>query len=114
MVDEEKAVEDLARGLPFGEEIVSLARDFNGVNSLEARISRDADQLDLILELKQQQDLGNRYAQEWLSYAIERLLTPGAREMADEIMKTDSTEWWFEKKKELWVNGPENKKYAKR
>ena len=67
-------------------------------------MARDADQLDLILELKEQQDLGNRYAKEWLSYAVERLLTPRAREMAHEICRTDSTEWWFEKKKALWVN----------
>jgi hypothetical protein len=28
--------------------------------------------------------------------------------MAQEILETDSTEWWFEKKTEWWVNGPQN------
>ena len=105
-VDEEGAVRDLARDLPFGGEITSLTHEFNAGESLEARISKDADQLDLILELKQQQDLGNRYAVEWLSYAIKRLLTESAKEMAREILNTDSTDWWFEKKTSLWVNGP--------
>ena len=59
-VDEDKAVQDLSKDLPFGDDIISLTREFNEGNSLEARISRDADQLDLILELKEQQDLGNR------------------------------------------------------
>lgn len=109
-VDENKAVGDLARNLPFGDEIISLTREFNSGESLEARISRDADQLDLILELKEQQDLGNKYAEEWLFYAQKRLLTENAKKMAREILSTDSTAWWFEKKTDLWVNGPSNDK----
>jgi putative hydrolase of HD superfamily len=107
-VDEEKAVEDLAQGLPVRDEIVSLTREFSSGSSLEARLSRDADQLDLILSLKEQQDLGNAYAREWLHYALKRLQTESGRKMAQEILETDSTEWWFEKKTEWWVNGPQN------
>jgi putative hydrolase of HD superfamily len=105
-VNEEKAVGDMAQGLPFGEQIVSLTREYNLGESLEARISRDADQLDLILELKKHQDLGNPHAGDWLSYAMKRLVTERAKEMAKEILATDWTDWWFEKKTELWVNAP--------
>jgi putative hydrolase of HD superfamily len=107
-IDEDKAVQDLAKGLPIRDEIVSLTREFNKGKSLEACISRDADQLDLILSLKEEQDLGNAYAREWLRYAVKRLQTESARKMAQEILETDSTEWWFEKKTEWWVNGPQN------
>jgi putative hydrolase of HD superfamily len=107
-IDEERAVADLAQGLPVGDEIVSLTREFTRGKSLEARISRDADQLDLILSLKEQQDLGNGYAREWLHYAVKRLQTESGRKMAKEILETDSTEWWFEKNTEWWVNGPQN------
>jgi 5'-deoxynucleotidase YfbR-like HD superfamily hydrolase len=107
-IDEDKAVQDLAKGLPIREEIVSLTREFAEGQSLEACISRDADQLDLILSLKEEQDLGNAYAREWLHYAVKRLQTASARKMAEEILETDSTEWWFEKKTEWWVNGPQN------
>ncbi len=102
-VDEEKALGDLSQELPFGGEIVALFQEFKGGDSVEARISRDADQLDLILELKEQLDLGNKYASEWLHYALERLHTESARKMALEILDTDSTEWWFVKKREWWV-----------
>jgi len=112
-VDEEKAVNDLAKGLPFGEDIISLTHEFNRGESLEARISRDADQIDLIVELKEQQDLGNRYAKDWLKYALQRLQTENAKKMAIEILNTDSTDWWFEKKTERWVNGPEAKLHVK-
>lgn len=107
-VEEEKAVADAAKNLPFGDTILTLSREFLAGRSLEATISRDADQLDLILSLKEQLDIGNPYARDWLHYALKRLQTQGARTLADEIMSTDSTEWWFEKKMEWWVNGPQN------
>ena len=113
-VDEEKAIKDLAGKIPFGDEIVSIIDEFNAGESMEARISRDADQLDLILELKEQCDLGNRYAEDWLYYAIKRLITEKARRMAEEILKTDSTDWWFDKKTDLWINGPDNNQKDKK
>ncbi len=111
--DEDKALKDLAANLPFGGEIVDLVREFNAGESVEARLARDADQLDLILELKGQLDLGNKYASEWMDYALKRLQSPTAKEMAESIIETDSTEWWFEKRTDLWVNelsGPPREK----
>ena len=109
-VYEDKAIQDLAQELSFGDEIISLTREFSDGESLEARISRDADQIDLILELKEQQDLGNKTAGEWLYYAEKRLVTESAKRLAIEVMNTKFTDWWFEKKSEWWVNGPENDK----
>jgi len=105
-VNENKAVNDLARKLSFGQEIVSLIDEFNSRETLEAQLSQDADQLDFILELKRQQDLGNISAAEWLKYSAKRLITDFAKTLADEIVTTDSSDWWFKKKEELWVNGP--------
>jgi putative hydrolase of HD superfamily len=111
-VDEDKAMKDLAQGLPFGDELISLTREFNRGESLEAGISKDADQLALIVELKEQQDLGNKYAAEWIHYALKRLRTENAKEMAHEILDTDCTDWWFEKKTDWWVNGPANNDHS--
>ncbi|MFC1534427.1 HD domain-containing protein [Thermodesulfobacteriota bacterium] len=112
-VDEDMAMEDMTREIPSGDEIISIINEFNTGESIEACISRDADQLDLIMELKEQKDLGNRYAEDWLYYAIKRLLTKSGKKMAQEILKTDSTDWWFDKKTDLWVNGPANNQKAK-
>ena len=106
-VNEDKAVRDLAQKLPFGQEIISLIDEFNSRETPEARLSQDADQLDFILELKRQLDLGNKSAAEWLRYAVKRLITDFAKKLADEIIKTGSSDWWFKKNKELWVNGPD-------
>jgi putative hydrolase of HD superfamily len=108
-VDEEGALRDQVRGLPFGDRIRELVMEFTEGRSLEATLSKDADQLDLILELKEQQDLGNRYAVDWLSFALKRLLTDAGRRVAAEALTTDSAEWWFDKKTDWWVNGPQNR-----
>jgi len=108
IVDEEKAVRDQVEGLPFGDEISRLIREFNTLKTLEARLAKDADQLDLILELKEQLDLGNSQAGEWLSFALKRLLTDGGKRLAEEIMTTERDSWWFDKKTDWWINGPKN------
>ena len=106
--DEEGALRDQVQNLQFGPEIISLSHEFNEDTSLEARISRDADQIDLILELKEQLDFGNPNAKDWLDFAVERLITKNAKAMAKEILETDSTNWWFDKKTDWWVNGSRN------
>ena len=103
-VDEDRAVSDMAQGLAFGDEIISLTDEFNRAETVEARLAKDADQLDLMLELKEQLDLGNRSATDWLYYAQKRLLTETALKMAETLLKTDRTDWWFKKETALWVN----------
>jgi len=107
--DEKRAVQDQVQGLSFGDEIVDLFREFNRCDTLEARLAKDADQLDLILELKGQLDSGNPNAKDWLSYAVKRMITDGAKQMAQEILATKSANWWFDKKTDWWVNGPHNR-----
>jgi putative hydrolase of HD superfamily len=105
-IDEERAARDQVDQMPFGEDIFSLIHEFNKGDTLEARIAKDADQLDLILELKEQMDLGNPQAKDWLTYALQRLSTDNAKKTAEVILTTDRSDWWFEKKTDWWVNGP--------
>ncbi|MCP4668473.1 MAG: HD domain-containing protein [Deltaproteobacteria bacterium] len=107
--DEDKALGDQVRDLRFGREITALIKEYNASATLEALLSKDADQLDLILELKGQLDLGNSNAKEWLFYAVKRIQTENAKKLAQEILSTHSTDWWFEKKTDWWINGPENR-----
>jgi len=104
-VDEAKAVGELAQSLPFGEEIAVMIAEFNAQQTLEAKLAKDADQLALILQLKEYGDLGNKYSQEWISYAMQRLNTETAKTLAEEIIRTDSSHWWFKDKSDWWVNG---------
>jgi len=102
--DEGRAVADLAATLPFGDEYRALMEEYRESRTLEARLVHDADQLDLICELKEQQDLGNPYACKWIHFALKRLQTETARTLADEILRTDSTAWWFEGRDHWWTS----------
>lgn len=101
-VDESGAIADLAAPLPFGDEIKELLKEYRDAETEESRLVHDADQLDLILELKEQNDLGNTYAAKWIHFARGRLLTPLAKKIAEEILTTDSTDWWFKGHDEWW------------
>lgn len=104
-VDEKKAIRELASPLFFGEELESALAEFNGKKTKEALIARDADQLALILQLKECGDLGNKYSNEWIRFALRRLSTAKAKELAESILATDSSNWWFKDKGDWWVNG---------
>lgn len=105
-VDEERAVEDLARTLPFGDDYRELLQDFSAKTSPESLLSHDADQLEMILALKEYKDLGNRYADEWYPFVVKRLKTEAARELADKIWTTDSSLWWTTgEDEEWWIKG---------
>ena len=105
--DLEKAVNDLAETIPFGDEIKELIEEFEKSESIEAQLAHDADQLELILALKEYKDVGNKYADEWLEYALKRLKTDIAMQLAQTILETDSSLWWFSDKSDWWVTGKE-------
>lgn len=104
-VNEIKAVKELTENLFFGEEIAAAVDEFNALKTPEAVIARDADQLALIILLKEYGDLGNKYSREWIAYARKRLISEKARQMADCIEHTDSSDWWFKDKSDWWING---------
>ncbi len=101
-VDETGAIEDLTGSLPFGDELKGLLREYREAETPEARLVHDADQLDLIVELKEQNDLGNSYAAKWIHFARQRLVTPIGQEIAEQILTTDSTDWWFKGHDDWW------------
>ena len=104
-VDERRAIEDRAKTLPFGDDYRRLQEEFLARATPEARIAHDADQLEMILALKEYKDLGNRYADEWYPVTVKRLRTEVARQLAATIWMTDSSRWWFDDDAEWWVNG---------
>lgn len=104
-VDEQRAVADLADTLPFGDEYRAILEEFAARQSLEAQLACDADQLEMILALKEYKDLGNRYADEWYPFSVRRLKTDTARRLAESIWSTDSSRWWFDDDDQWWVKG---------
>lgn len=92
--DEEKALFDATRGLPFAPAWAELLAEFNAGESPEAKLARDADQISLILELKQLKDIGYDPPSDWLPPVMERLQTEIGRQVADAILASKRDAWW--------------------
>ena len=107
-VHEERAIKELTETLFFGDEIKSAIDEFNEKKTKEALVAHDADQLALILQLKEYGDLGNKYTKDWIEFASKRLCTETAKKLANSIIETDSSQWWFKGKSDWWVNGGSN------
>jgi putative hydrolases of HD superfamily len=103
--NEEAAIQDLAQTLTFGDEMVEVLNELKERKTKEALITKDADQIEWLLSLKEQMDIGNSRAATWIPSAVKRLKTEKARAMAEEILQTDSDSWWFsDKESDWWVN----------
>lgn len=100
-----EALEDACRGTGLGSSIIPLWEMFENGSGLEADLANDADQLDLIRNLQVELCKGNTFAREWLDSALKRLRTPLARELAEEILRTDPNNWWYGGVgKQWWIN----------
>ena len=100
--DEKSAIKDLASELSFGNKIIKILHVYETRESYESKLAKDADNLELILSLKEQIDIGNKRAESWITSAIKRLKTKEAQILANSIIKTDSDQWWFGDKSDKW------------
>ncbi|MFW6054515.1 MAG: HD domain-containing protein [Thermodesulfobacteriota bacterium] len=91
----EQALADALGGTGLGQGIRESQQELEQAETEEAALAQDADQLDLILSLKEEQDLGNPYAVKWISHALKRLRTESGDRLASVILQTDHTDWWF-------------------
>jgi putative hydrolase of HD superfamily len=103
--DEKKAIRDVAATVPFGKDVKALINEYRARKTREAKLAKDADNIEWILSLKEQADTGNARAKTWIPSAVKRLKTKSAQRLARQIIKTDSDHWWFaDKDDEWWVN----------
>lgn len=104
-VDEERAAADMVESIPWGEDIIDLLNEFKAQETPEAILVKDADNLEMILQLKEHLDVGNENAAEWIPFSLKRLKTEGAKKLAEAILEGDSSAWWFDKSSDWWVKG---------
>jgi len=103
--EEEKAIEDLAKTIPFGGDVKEVLHEYHERKSKEAILAKDADNIEWIISLKEQLDNGNVKAKEWINSAMKRLKSDIGKKIGEEILKTSSDSWWFgDKESEWWVS----------
>ena len=92
-------------GTGFLAEITAFFQEFSQAESKEALLANDADQLDLIANLRVELHKGNQFAREWLDSALPRLKTPEGRKLAQALLEADPNNWWYgEVDKSFWVH----------
>jgi 5'-deoxynucleotidase YfbR-like HD superfamily hydrolase len=94
--DEAAAVADATRALPFGPCLEALVLEYRDGQSLEAMLARDADQIALILELKDLKDIGYEAPNDWLPHVLTRLQTETGKALAAAVMATRRDSWWWQ------------------
>ncbi|MGB9441201.1 MAG: HD domain-containing protein [Desulfobacterales bacterium] len=92
--DETKAFKDTIERLAFRQDLTDLFDEFNAGRSIEAKLAHDADQLALILELKDLMDIGYKPPETWIQNVIGRLQTETGQKIARAVMDTPRDAWW--------------------
>jgi len=111
--DPTMALKHATGGTGLEKHLMGYWEELEEADSLEAKLAQDADQLDFILILKEEFDMGNKYAGEWLEIAVQRVRTQWGQELAKTITETDHKDWWFlGPDPEWWIkkNGKDKKK----
>jgi putative hydrolase of HD superfamily len=94
-VDEVKAIKDAVKGLAFEKIMMDNFNEYIEGNSMEAKLAHDADQLALILELKDLMDIGYKPPETWMQNVLSRLETETGKKIAQAVLDTHRDEWWL-------------------
>jgi len=101
----DKVLDSMSSELSHGPEIVARVREFEDVETREALLAHDADQLEWMVSLREEADHGNPRAATWIPSVQARIRTPEGRQIASELVPTASDEWWFHDKADRhWVD----------
>lgn len=112
---EAEAVKDIASSVPFGSEIQELFEEEQERKTPEAQLVKDADQLEWIATLRQEEVKGNVKAREWCMIASKRLKTESAKKIAGMLMETHPDAWWYDFNDTWFVDRKEeDKKWDRR
>lgn len=105
---ERSAIEDMASNTPFGKELLALFNEEQARVTDEAKLVKDADQLEWIASLREEDVKGNLKAKAWLTSAVQRLKTPAGKKVGKLLLTTHPDAWWFDEG-DKWFVGREEK-----
>lgn len=94
--DEKKALKDMFENTSYGDEYLKLFDEYHARKSLEAKIVKDADILDVDLEIAEHASNGHLLAKDWKAKRVnvaKTLFTPTAKKLWWEIYKENPNSW---------------------
>lgn len=94
--DEDKALKDILDETSLQEDFLVLFHEYEKRESIEAKIVKDADNLDADLEINEQAAMGNQVDKIWISRrkkVYDSLYTQTAKKMWKELYITNPQQW---------------------
>jgi len=94
--DDKKAVADITEQTVFESDFLKLYEEYKKRQTIEAKIVKDADNLDVDLEIMEQEASGYKRPKLWNKYrdvAGKHLYTKSARDLYLQIKKSDPHDW---------------------
>ena len=88
-------LEDQLQRLPevLGDKLRALYSEGAAKDSLEARIAKDADRLECLIQAREYEDRGHHATREWIDNALAALETESAKKIAEECSSANPVDW---------------------
>lgn len=104
-----QALKDALKGTGLSDYIEQLFDEFCEKKSIESRLAKDADQIDLLCNLRVELGNGNQSARKWIENTVQRLGTPEGKKLAQAVLRADPNHWWQNDiEASWWINHGEN------
>ena len=104
---EAHAIDDIAKSVPFGAEVKNLYQEWAARETREAKLAKDADQLEWLATMREQERIGNTKAGLWARNAYQRLKTPEGKKLGKLLQTIDPDHWWLDIKDPWFVSRKE-------
>lgn len=104
------AIDDIAETVPFGSEIKKYYEEGVKKETREAQLAKDADQLEWIATLREEEVKGNAKATSWLKSAVQRIRTPAGKKLVQRLMQIHPDAWWYREDDPWFVDRKKNEK----
>lgn len=92
---EAEAIHDLAQSLPFGKRIEDFYLEEQAKQTLEAKLTKDADQLEWMATLREEEVKGNAKAKSWVATTYKRLKTEAGQRVGRFLLYRHPDDWWY-------------------
>ena len=106
--DEDRAAHDLFKDTSLTDLYVDTLKEYEARESLEAKVVKDADNLDVDLEMKELEDRGSKLPEKWQHFRQlihdEKLYTASAKDLWQTLQTVDVHDWHMTANK--WVKQP--------
>ncbi|HBA46085.1 hypothetical protein A2W67_03815 [Candidatus Nomurabacteria bacterium RIFCSPLOWO2_02_40_28] len=101
---EVQAISDIAESVPFGKEIQKLFLEEQARETLEAKLVKDADNIEWLATMREEEAKGNIKARQWGKITYKRLKTPAGKKVGKLLLKIHPDNWYFNAKDKWFVD----------